>query len=115
MRFPATYPTHPPEVRFDTRILHPNVNAYGKVCAAILGPEWAHAGTGLRMPTLLRSLVSLFAAPETANPVNSALALDYYATAGKFAERVAAHVAQHAAGKSREQWRAELQRLSEGT
>ena len=114
VRFPATYPTHPPEVRFDTRILHPNVNAYGKVCAAILGPEWAHAGTGLRMPTLLRSLVSLFAAPETANPVNSALALDYYATAGKFAERVAAHVAQHAAGKSREQWRAELQRLSEG-
>ena len=113
VRFPATYPAHPPSVRFDTPILHPNINAYGKVCAAILGPEWAHVGTRLRMPNLLRTLMSLFATPETTTPVNSALALDFYAAAGEFTVRVAAHVAQHAS-KSRQQWRDELERLSEG-
>lgn len=53
VRFPPSYPTVPPIVRFETRIVHPNVDAYGKICSQLLGPNWADDG-GARMPDVLR-------------------------------------------------------------
>lgn len=32
VKFPVTYPARPPSLRFETQILHPNVNAYGRIC-----------------------------------------------------------------------------------
>jgi ubiquitin-protein ligase len=107
VRFPTTYPAHPPAVRFETPILHANVNAYGRICAALLGPEWADGG-GTRMPNVLRAIDSLFAQPETANPVNTDLALDFYTSDGVYEVTVAEHVAANAAGKNRAAWRRQL-------
>jgi ubiquitin-protein ligase len=107
VRFPTTYPAHPPAVRFETPILHANVNAYGRICAALLGPEWADGG-GTRMPSVLRAIDSLFAMPETANPVNSSLALDFYTSGGVYEVTVAEHVAAHAVRKTRTVWRRQL-------
>ena len=86
VRFPLTYPTHPPAVRFETRILHPNVNAYGRICSNMLSRDWADDG-GPRVPDVLRMVYSLFSAPETENPVDSALALDFYTTMESFQVR----------------------------
>jgi len=44
VRFPPTYPMHAPEIRFLTRILHANANAYGR-CVLHSG---SHLVTGLR-------------------------------------------------------------------
>ena len=107
IRFPPSYPAFPPEVRFETAILHPNVNASGRICSALLGPEWSDDG-GNRMPTVLLTINSLFAFPEISNPVNTALALDYFTSAGvedtSYAATIARHVALHAS-KSREAYR----------
>ena len=109
VRFPTLYPAHPPAVRFETPVLHPNVNAYGRICSALLGPEWDGAGGGgTRMPHVLRMVDSLFASPETANPLNTTLALDFYTDAGVYEVQVAEHVAAHASRKDRAAWRAEL-------
>jgi len=36
IKFPSTYPTNPPVVKFTTKIFHPNVHEDGKVCISIL-------------------------------------------------------------------------------
>lgn len=109
VRFPPSYPALPPAVRFETTVLHPNVNAYGRICSALLGSEWS-AGAGGRplMPYVLRMIYSLFSSPETANPLNSALALDFYTAGGVYEVQVAEHVQAHATQKDRAQWRREL-------
>jgi ubiquitin-protein ligase len=109
VRFPPSYPALPPAVRFETTVLHPNVNAYGRICSALLGSEWS-AGAGGRplMPYVLRMIYSLFSSPETANPLNSALALDFYTAGGVYEVQVAEHVEAHATQKDRAQWRREL-------
>jgi ubiquitin-protein ligase len=109
VRFPPSYPALPPAVRFETKVLHPNVNPYGRICSALLGSEWS-AGAGGRplMPYVLRMTYSLFSSPETANPLNSALALDFYTAGGVYEVQVAEHVQAHATQKDRAQWRREL-------
>ena len=105
-RFPLTYPSHPPALRFETPVLHPNVNAHGRVCSALLSSEWSDTG-GVCMPNVLRMVESLWAAPESANPVNTVIALDFYAADGTHEVKVSQHTAKHAK-KSRAEWRAEL-------
>jgi ubiquitin-conjugating enzyme E2 G1 len=34
--FPATYPTNPPKVQFESKLFHPNVYPDGKLCISIL-------------------------------------------------------------------------------
>lgn len=109
VRFPPTYPALPPAVRFETPVLHPNVNAYGRICSALLSSEWSAGGGGRPlMPYVLRMIYSLFSSPETANPLNSALALDFYTAGGVYEVQVAEHVEAHATHKDRDQWRQEL-------
>lgn len=50
MEFPATYPQHPPTVRFETAtpIKHVNVNAHGRVCHGILGRDYEAGSTKVR-------------------------------------------------------------------
>jgi ubiquitin-protein ligase len=36
IKFPSTYPTHPPVVQFTSKLFHPNVYNDGKLCISIL-------------------------------------------------------------------------------
>ena len=38
LKFPQDYPNNPPEMRFITKMWHPNIYADGKVCISILHP-----------------------------------------------------------------------------
>jgi len=40
VQFPESYPLSPPEIRFDTKIYHCNINDDGKVCHEIIGDKW---------------------------------------------------------------------------
>ncbi|CAF2157534.1 unnamed protein product [Rotaria magnacalcarata] len=55
------YPFVPPEVRFFTKIFHPNISTSGEVCIDILSSEW-YASMTIR--TMLLSVQSLLAAPN---------------------------------------------------
>lgn len=62
IRFPAEYPSRPPEVRFATRIFHPNVDSNGAICVDILKSGlWRSECT---IPLLLVSLMPMLCDPN---------------------------------------------------
>ncbi|KAF4677162.1 hypothetical protein FOL47_003004 [Perkinsus chesapeaki] len=67
---PVDYPFKPPRMRFRTPIWHPNItgDGRGKICMDILKAE--HWSALLTLQTVLLSLVSLLADPNTGDPLN---------------------------------------------
>ncbi|GIZ49598.1 hypothetical protein CKM354_001262800 [Cercospora kikuchii] len=99
-----TYPTFAPEARFVTRMMHPNVNAHGRICHALLSRDWT---SDISMTMLLDTIFGLLMQAEVSDPINTTIALDYHHDQVDFAEEVRAHVRKHAS-KTREQWKEEL-------
>jgi ubiquitin-protein ligase len=63
LRVPFTYPFNPPEVRFLTRIFHPNVSKHGDIGMDIIQKHtWT---SGLSIPKVLISIQSLLTDPFT--------------------------------------------------
>jgi ubiquitin-protein ligase len=67
--FPEKYPFEPPEVRFKTRIFHPNISAEdGKVCLNILkSGDWSPA---LSIELVLLSIQAIMCDPNPEDPLN---------------------------------------------
>ncbi|TFK70120.1 hypothetical protein BDN72DRAFT_795723 [Pluteus cervinus] len=101
---PAGYPRDPPEFRFVTFILHPNVSKQGKVCVAELGRLWS---SDLTLKEALAQIYGLLLEPDLDNPLEIQASLKYYDDDGTYALAAANAVQEHAS-KSREQWKKEL-------
>lgn len=65
---PAEYPMSPPQVRFVTRIYHPNIDWIGRICLDILKEKWSPA---LQIRTVLLSIQALLSAPNVEDPLNN--------------------------------------------
>lgn len=100
----STYPTFHPEARFITKMIHPNVNAHGRVCHPLFGRDWT---TDTNMTTVLDTIYGLLFQAEVSDPVSTLSTLEYHADGVEFAEAVRDHVQRHAM-KSRAEWQAEL-------
>ena len=68
---PADYPFTAPTILFTTPCWHPNVDAGGNICVDFLKERWSAAYS---VSSLLLSLQSLLADPNTASPLNTAAA-----------------------------------------
>ncbi|KAG6844814.1 hypothetical protein H0H87_003481 [Tephrocybe sp. NHM501043] len=101
---PADYPRDPPEIRFVTFILHPNVSKQGKVCVAELSRLWS---SDIMLKELLSLIYGLLLEPDLDNPLEIQASLRYYDDDGTFALAAAKAVSEHAS-KSRSEWREEL-------
>ncbi|CAF4860108.1 ubiquitin-conjugating enzyme E2 C [Pieris napi] len=67
LEFPNSYPYAPPLVKFITPCFHPNVDTCGLICLDILKDKW----TALYdVRTVLLSIQSLLAEPNTQSPLN---------------------------------------------
>ncbi|MES1915426.1 MAG: hypothetical protein MHM6MM_007372 [Cercozoa sp. M6MM] len=65
---PERYPMRPPEMRFVTRVFHPNVHwQSGEICLDILKEEWSPIWT---LESACRAVRTLLAHPAADSPLN---------------------------------------------
>lgn len=80
IKFPTNYPYAPPNLRFLSKVWHPNVYENGELCISILHPpvEDPHSGElacerwnpTQNVRTVLLSVISLLNEPNTSSPAN---------------------------------------------
>merc|ERR1711939_470604 len=68
---PEDYPMSAPQVRFLTRIYHPNIDRLGRICLDILKDKWSPA---LQIRTVLLSIQALLSAPNPDDPLANDIA-----------------------------------------
>lgn len=65
---PQTYPLRPPNVKFVTKIFHPNIHfKTGEICLDILKGAWSAVYT---LESVCRSIIALLEVPEADSPLN---------------------------------------------
>lgn len=75
IKIPDQYPFSPPNVKFSTKIWHPNVSSQtGVICLDILKDQWA---ASLTLRTVLLSIQALMCTPEPKDPQDAVVAKQY--------------------------------------
>uniref|UniRef100_A0A6B2LNL0 UBC core domain-containing protein n=1 Tax=Arcella intermedia TaxID=1963864 RepID=A0A6B2LNL0_9EUKA len=65
---PDNYPLKPPQVKFVTKIFHPNVHfKTGEICLDLLKDAWSAVYT---LTAVCRSIINLLDSPEPDSPLN---------------------------------------------
>jgi ubiquitin-conjugating enzyme E2 A len=68
VNFSEEFPTKPPEVKFLTKMFHPNIYTDGKICIDTLSNHWSPI---YDIGSILVSIQSLLCEPNPASPANS--------------------------------------------
>lgn len=74
MVFPKEYPFKPPNVVFETKIYHMNVNDDGGICLQMLKEGWTPAYNIIK---ILEALIALLETPNTNDPLMNDICKQY--------------------------------------
>lgn len=68
INIPPTYPSKPPQIRFKTKLWHPNVSwKNGEICLDVLASQWSPAW---QLSSACTAIIALLDAPEPDSPLN---------------------------------------------
>ncbi|KAF7725770.1 Ubiquitin-conjugating enzyme E2 T [Apophysomyces ossiformis] len=94
INIPEQYPFHPPQIRFKTRIYHPNIDENGRICASILKQDgWKPS---LNLSTTLISLSTLMACPNPDDPLDADIAKEYTLDHAAFVKKATEYTLRYA-------------------
>eukprot|EP00386_Alphamonas_edax_P008498 GDKI01027832.1.p2 GENE.GDKI01027832.1~~GDKI01027832.1.p2 ORF type:complete len:173 (-),score=43.94 GDKI01027832.1:117-635(-) len=85
VKFSEEYPNKPPQVKFITRMFHPNVYQDGNICLDILNTQWSPI---FDISAILTSIQSLLCDPNPASPANQEAARLYSENRREYNRRV---------------------------
>ena len=101
--FPKDFPSVAPVVRFETPIVHANVNTSGRICHAILGRDWSPTTT---VREVFDNVFGLLLSPDFEHALNANLVMTLHNDPVEYREAVKPKGA--AVQKKREAWAVEL-------
>ena len=104
IKFSTDYPQVAPEIRFVTPIYHCNVNGHGKICHSVFDRNYS---ADFSVRRIMDCVFGLLLTPEPEDPLDSALAQEYYDDRPEYERTASASTREHAR-KKLEQWRKEL-------
>ena len=99
LKFPNDYPNNPPEMKFLTKMWHPNIYPDGKVCISILHPPGTDSMNAqetaderwrpiLGVEQILLSVISMLNDPNIESPANIDAALEFRDKPADFKKKV---------------------------
>ncbi len=89
MVFTEDYPNKAPQIKFITKMFHPNIYADGAICLDILQNQWSPI---YDISAILTSIQSLLTDPNPNSPANSEASRLYVENKGEYNRRVKAIV-----------------------
>lgn len=82
IKLPPSYPFHPPNIVFQTKVWHPNISSEtGVICLDILKKEWSPV---LTIKTVLMSIQALLQSPAPDDPQDAVVARQLLSTPTEF-------------------------------
>eukprot|EP00768_Dysnectes_brevis_P000662 gnl/Dysnectes_brevis/1145_a1279_4518.p1 GENE.gnl/Dysnectes_brevis/1145_a1279_4518~~gnl/Dysnectes_brevis/1145_a1279_4518.p1 ORF type:complete len:182 (-),score=44.09 gnl/Dysnectes_brevis/1145_a1279_4518:55-600(-) len=89
--FSEDYPSKPPNVKFLSKVFHPNVYTSGAICLDLLQNRWSAA---YNIGSILTSIQSLLTDPNPASPANAEAANLFVSDRHQYEQRVRESVKQ---------------------
>ncbi|KAJ1503956.1 Ubiquitin-conjugating enzyme E2 D1 [Coelomomyces lativittatus] len=96
MTFLEEFPFRPPQIQFQTRIYHPNIDDKGALCLALLKTEnWKPA---TKLSEVFYALLNLVAEPNPDDPMSTSIAEEYRNQRSTFERKAKEWVKSYAKG-----------------